>query len=160
MNRIPVHFTSANEHVVVRTYETVEQVADIVAEFIDEDIVTGDPISVRFCLFYAGRTDDPTMCEVQPLTGLLGGVFVDADGGVFADRRSMWHAPDVVPEAYISTAMSTVPVLVFLPRYCDGPIMGRFLGADLGWRLEGSPSTWHPVAWQPLPLAPVRRRAG
>lgn len=150
-----IHFTAHNACVEVSTNETAEHMADAVAEFLDDYTTTDESIAVRFCNWFAGH--DTALAHVVPVGG-RGGVFVDGEGGVFADVRGMWRSPDEVPPAFTSTAMSTVSLLVYVDAAGPSPQLGRYLGPDLGWRLHGSPSTWPALAWQPVPLAPVRRR--
>ena len=152
---IHIHFTAHQQCVEVSTRETTVQLADAVAEFLDDYVSNDESIAVRFCNWYAGHDDG--LAHVVPVGG-TGGVFVGEDGSVFADEDHEWRSPDDVPPAWVSTAMSTVAVLVYVPRASERPVVGRYLGPDLGWRIESSPSTWAAVAWRPLPLPPVCRR--
>ncbi len=65
----------------------------------------------------------------------------------------MWRNPNIVPAEYQSTVSHVVAVLVAVPQYPD-PVPGYYLAVLGEWRVIGSPSHFHPIAWQPKPEMP------
>ena len=60
-----------------------------------------------------------------------------------------WRDPNDVPSQFISTPMNIILLLVDVDAY-DHPVLGwKF--ESIGWRIDGSPSTWWVNYWQPLP---------
>jgi hypothetical protein len=68
------------------------------------------------------------------------------------------------PKKYHSSAMEHVPLLLAFDDEKDlrdrkYGVMGYFLGGLLmEWRIDGSPSDFHPTHWMPCPLTPKHRK--
>ena len=64
------------------------------------------------------------------------------------------------PKKYHSDAMTYIPLLLAFDdekelRERKHAVMGMFIGGLLmEWRIDGSPSSFHPTHWMPCPLTP------